>query len=265
MLNKLFINYHDYANVFNRSQTNILPSHRFYNHKLKFAKGADKNNLFKNRIYLISDYKFEQIKKYLNKHLKKRFIIFNYASFALLVLFAEKSNNELRFYVNYRKLNVIIKRNRYFILLIDEVLTRIQGCKYLTRLNIIIVFNKLRMHSDNENFITFVISLEAYKYRVLLFELINGSVTYQQYMNDIFFEYLNDFYQIYLDDILIYSRIKKDYIKHVRLILQKLREAGLQMNILKCEFHVQKTKFLNLLMFIDELRMNPAKIQAVID
>ena len=80
--------------------------------------------------------------------------------------------------MNYKKLNAIIKRNRYFILLIDEVLTRIQGCKYLTRLNIIIVFNKLRMHSDNENFITFVTFLGVYKYRVLSFELTNGSVIY---------------------------------------------------------------------------------------
>ena len=194
---------------------------------MKFAKEINKNNFLKNRIYSILDYKFEQIKKYLNEHLKKRFIILNYASFALPVLFIKKPNNELRFCVNYRKLNVITKRNRYFISLIDEVLARIQDCKYLTRLNIIIAFNKLRMHSNNENFITFVTSLEAYKYRVLSFELTNDSIIYQQYINDILFEYLNDFYQIYLNDILIYSRIKKDHIKYVRLILQKLREIDL--------------------------------------
>ena len=49
------------------------------------------------------------------------------------------------------------------------------------------------MHLNNKKFIIFVISLETYKYRVLLFELINNSITYQQYMNDIFFEYFNDF------------------------------------------------------------------------
>ena len=194
MLSKLFINYHNYANVFDRLQANILLSHRFYNYKLKFAEGANKNTLFKSRIYSISDYKLEQIKKYLNKHLKKRFIVFNYTLFASFVLFVEKPNKKLRFCVNYRKLNVITKRNRYFISLIDEVLIRIQGCKYLTRLNIITAFNKLRMHLNNENFITFVIFFEIYKYRVLSFELINGSVIYQQYMNDILFEYLNDFY-----------------------------------------------------------------------
>ena len=74
------------------------------------------------------------------------------------------------------------------------------------------------MHLNNENFIIFVIFFEAYKYRVLLFELINDSVTYQQYIDNILFKYLNDFYQIYLNDIFIYSRIKKDHVKYVRLI-----------------------------------------------
>ena len=193
MFNKLSIDYYNYINVFDRSQTNILPSHRFYDHKLKFVEGINKNALSKSRIYSISEHKFEQVKKYLNKHLKKKFIVSNHVLFASFVLFAEKSNEELRFYVDYKKLNAIIKKNHYFISLINEVLTRIQNCKYLTRLNIIAIFNKLRMHSNNKNFIIFVIFFKAYKYRVLLFELINESVIYQQYMNDIFFEYFNDF------------------------------------------------------------------------
>ena len=145
---------------------------------MKFIEEANKNILFKNRIYSILKHKFEQIKKYLNEHLKKRFIVSSYASFASFILFIEKPNEELRFCVDYRKLNVIIKRNRYFISLINEILARIQGYKYLIRLNIITAFNKLRMHSNNENFIIFVISLEAYKYRVLSFELINESTIY---------------------------------------------------------------------------------------
>ena len=219
VLSKFPIDYYNYANVFDKSQTNILSLYHFYDHKLEFVEGADKNALFKSRIYSILRHKFEQVKKYLNEHLKKGFIVSSYASFASFVLFAEKSNEGLRFCVDYRKLNAIIKRNRYLILLIDEVLARIQDCKYFIRLNIIVVFNKLRMYSNSEDFIIFVISLETYKYRMLLFELTNESVIYQQYMNDIFFEYLNDFYQAYLNNILIYSKTRKDYVKHVRLIL----------------------------------------------
>ena len=92
---------------------------------MKFVEGVDKNALFKNRIYLLLSHKLEQIKKYLNEHLRKGFIVFNYISFVSPILFIKKSNKDLRFYINYRKLNVIIKRNRYFISLIDEVLTKI--------------------------------------------------------------------------------------------------------------------------------------------
>ena len=80
--------------------------------------------------------------------------------------------------MNYRKLNTISKRNRYLIPLIDEVLIRIQGYKLLSRLDIIAIFNKLRMYSDSEDYITFIISLGTYKYRVLPFDLINGPAIY---------------------------------------------------------------------------------------
>ena len=63
------MNYYNYANVLDKSKTNILSLYRFYNFKLKFVENVNKNALFKNRIYLLLNYKFEQIKKYLNEHL----------------------------------------------------------------------------------------------------------------------------------------------------------------------------------------------------
>ena len=59
MLSKFSIDYYNYINVFDRSQINILFLYRFYDHKLKFAERANKNTLFKNRIYLILNYNFE--------------------------------------------------------------------------------------------------------------------------------------------------------------------------------------------------------------
>jgi len=129
-------------------------------------------------------------------------------------------------------------------LLIDEIIDKIVNCKHLTRLNIISVFNKLQMHFNNKNYITFITALEAYKYKMLLFELTNESISFQQYMNDILWNFLNDFSQVYLNDILIYSKTKKKHRDHVKLVLSRLREAELQMNIWKCKFNVKETVFL---------------------
>jgi len=88
---------------------------------------------------------------------------------------------------------------------------------------------------------------------------------YQHYMNDVLFKYLHQFCQIYLDNIIIYSKILKKYKQYVQLILNKLQEADLQINIDKCKFHVQKIIFLELLILIEKLKMNSRKMQAVID
>ncbi len=199
------------------------------------------------------------------EHLNKEFIFFSFASYISLILFAEKKDESLRFCVNYRKLNALIKWNCYSLLLINETFIHIQESKYLTQLNIIITFNKLQMHSDSEDLTIFIIFFNSYKYHVMFFKLINESTFYQHYMNDVLFKYLHQFCQIYLNNIIIYSKILKKHKQHVWLILNKLWEADLQININKCKFHVQKIIFLEFLMSIERLKMNSQKIQAVVD
>jgi len=72
----------------------------------------------------------------------------------------------------------------------------------------------------------------------MFFDLCNEFISFQKYINNTLHEYLNKFYIIYLNDILIYSNNELEHEIHVKLILQKLREADLQMNIIKCKFHV---------------------------
>jgi len=137
------------------------------------------------------NHKLQKIKKYLIDHLNKEFIFFSFALYISLILFIKKKDESLRFCVDYRKFNALIKRNYYSLSLIDKTFTRIQESKYLTQLNIIVMFNKLHMHSDNKDLTIFIIFFDSYKYHVMLFELINESTFYQHYMNNVLFEYLH--------------------------------------------------------------------------
>ncbi len=232
---KLFSEYHDYLNIFDRAMINQLSLHRFYDHKIELI---DEETFFWNKLYQMFNHKLQKIKKYLIEHLNKEFIFFSFASYISLILFIKKKDDSLRFCINYKKLNALIKWNRYSLSLIDETFARIQESKYLIQLNIIVVFNKLHMHSDSKDLTIFIIFFNSYKYHVMLFELINELTFYQHYMNDVLFEYLHQFCQIYLDEIIIYSKILKKHKQHVWLILNRLREADLQIDIDKCKFHV---------------------------
>ncbi len=155
---KLSLKCYDYLNMFDRAIIDQLFSHHLYDHKIELI---DEKTSSQSHFYHMSDYKLQKMKNYLIKHLNKDFISFSSASYTSLILFVKKKDDSLRFCIDYRKLNALIKRDHYSLSLIDETFACIQESKYLTRLNIIVAFNKLRMHSDSKDltiFITFLIS-----------------------------------------------------------------------------------------------------------
>ena len=97
------------------------------------------------------------------------------------------------------------------------------------------------------------------------FGLTNAPAIFQHLMNDIFREFLDDFVVCYLDDILIFSKNEVDHEKHVRLVLEKLRNAGLYAKLEKCVFHQPQVEFLGYIISGEGLSMDPKKIQTVLE
>jgi hypothetical protein len=260
--NVLSSEYHEFLDVFNKIAFNTLVSHKSYDHKIVLKKNAISDYIL---LYKMFEKELKIVKKYLENNLKKEFIIASRFSFVSSMMFMKKTNESLRFCVDYKKLNQLTKKNRYFLSLIEETLTHLSKTKYFTKLNIRQTFHRIRIaDAEFEDLIIFKIRFDAYKYRVLSFELCNDSVTYQHYMNDVFFDYLNEFVSIYINDILIYNNSKKKHVKHVKKMLQRLRNADLQADIDKCEFFVHEIKYLDLIVRRDEIRMNSEKIETIL-
>ena len=163
---KFYFDFHDLLQTFDLIIIKNLLFYHFYNYKINFV---DDFHMMRSWIYFLFYLKLMKLKKYLKKNLKKNFINFNNVLFFSSILFVIKFNKEFRFCVDYRKFNVIIKHNNYFIFFINEILIKLIECKYITKLNIIAIFNKFRIHSKNENLIMFICSLEIYKYYILFF------------------------------------------------------------------------------------------------
>ncbi len=99
--------YHDFSNVFDKKTFNIFVSHRFYDHKIVLKKNVVSDYT---SLYNMSEKKLKIIKKYLKNNLKRKFIIASRFSFVSSIMFMEKTNDSLRFCVDYRKLNQLIDR-----------------------------------------------------------------------------------------------------------------------------------------------------------
>ena len=69
---------------------------------------------------------------------------------------------------------------------------------------------------------------------------------------------------MYLNDILIYSEIEAEHKIHVKRILQKLHEADLQADIIKCAFHIKEISYLELIIITKEIKINSAKVSIIV-
>ena len=75
------------------------------------------------------------------------------------------------------------------------------------------------------------------------FGLTNAQAYFMYLMNSIFFEELDVFMIIFIDDILVYSKTEEGHVKHLKVMLQKLREHKLYAKFSKCEFWLIEASF----------------------
>ena len=253
--------YHDLIDVFSKKASDELPPHRPYDHKIEL-EGEHKPGHAP--LYKMSQEELVAVKKYLEENLAKGFIEASSAPYAAPILFVRKKDGSLRFCVDYRRLNGITKKNRYPLPLIEETLARLTKARIYSKIDIRQAFHRIRMDSDSEDLTTFRTRHGSYKYKVLPFGLTGGPSTFQHYINDVLFDLLDVCCTAYLDDILIYSDSLGEHRMHVRAVLERLRKAGLQVDLKKCEFHVTETKYLGMIVSTKGIRVDPDKIAAVI-
>ena len=84
-------------------------------------------------------------------------------------------------------------------------------------------------------------------------------------MNRVFHPYLDQFVVVFIDDILVYSKDSQDHEQHLRMVLQILREKNLFAKLSKCEFWLKEVSFLGHIVYVEGIRVDPAKIEAIMN
>ena len=152
-----------------------MPLNRLYNHKIKLI---EPNNLGFRPLYCMTIEELEEVKRYLIENLYKGFIEPSQAPFAVPILFVCKADGRLCLCIDFRNLNQITCKDRYPLLLIDELLGCISCAKVFTKLDICQVFNRIRISLESEELTTFRTRYSLYKCKVLPFGLTNRPATY---------------------------------------------------------------------------------------
>ncbi|SJL18801.1 uncharacterized protein ARMOST_22402 [Armillaria ostoyae] len=254
--------YHDFRDLFTKENFDDLPVRKPWDHAIELVPNA--KNMLDCKVYPLNPIEQKELDKFLDENLASGRIKPSKSPMASPFFFVKKKDGTLRPVQDYRKLNEMMIKNRYPLLLISELMDKLGSAKYFTKLDVHWGYNNVRIKKDDEWKAAFRTNRSLFEPTVMFFGLTNSPATFQWMMNDIFKNLIaTSKVTIYLDDILIFSKTLEEHQKITRHVLELLRKHKLFLKAKKCEFEVLETEYLGVIISEGSIRMDPVKLAGI--
>jgi hypothetical protein len=206
-------------------------------------------------LYNLSQAEMDVLKTYLDDMLAKGWIRHSKSPAGAPILFVKKKDGGLRLCVDYRGLNAVTIKNRCPLPLIQESLDRLGTAKVFSKMDLRDAYHRIRIREGDEWKTAFRTRYSHFEYLVVPFGLTNAPAIFQSHINRVLSDLLDICCIVYLDDILIFSKNEEEHVKHVKMVLGRLRSHQLYAKPSKCSFHKKEVDFLGYVVTQDGVKM----------
>lgn len=220
----------------------------------------------KQRYYPISPHRLVELNRQLDEMLEQDVVEPSTSAWNNPTLFTAKSNGELRFCLDSRKLNSVSKRDAYPLPYISRILDQLRDAKFLSSIDLKSAFWQIPLDEASRERTAFTVPKRGlFQFKVMCFGLTGAPGTQQRLMDKLFGPEFNDRLFVYLDDIIIVSQTFEEHISLLTRVLDRLSAANLTINFGKSQFFRKELKYLGYVVDERGLHTDPSKIQAIID
>ncbi|XP_070662462.1 uncharacterized protein [Malus domestica] len=174
--------------------------------------------------YQMASAELRELKIQLQELVNKGYIQPTKSPWGAPVLFVRKNDGSMRLCVDYRQLNQVTVKNHYPLPRIDDLFDQLKGAQVFSKIDLRSSYHQLRIREDDVPKTAFRTRYGHYEFRVMPFGLTNAPAKFMDLMNKVFRPYLDRFVIVFIDDILIYSKSVIEHKKHLRLVLERLRD-----------------------------------------
>lgn len=223
------------------------------------------------RYYPLSPAKLKVLNEEIDKMLEAGVIRPSRSPWASPVVMVTKPDGSIRFCVDSRKLNSVTVKDSYPLPRIQDILDNLRGAKFMTSLDFRSAFWQIPL-ADKESCesTAFIVPQRGlFEFVRMPFGLTNAASEMQRLTDMIVnYEFTNTSSNCvfgYVDDLIIVSRDFDEHLTLLRKVLFRLKEAGLSINIKKCEFCKAELKYLGYIVNENGLQTDPSKLEAIKD
>lgn len=253
--------YHAYLTVFDKHTSDRLPEHSPWDHAIDLKPGFQPKPC---KTYPLSVTEQAELDAFLDENLAKGYIRPSKSPMASPFFFVKKKDGKLRPVQDYRELNKGTIKNEYPLPLIAELIDKLKGARYFSKVDLRQGFNNCRLKDGHEWKAAFKTNRGLFEPLVMFFGLMNSPATFQAMMNTILKDLIDSGkVVVYMDDILIFTETLEEHRKIVLQVLQRLKEHDLYAKPEKCTFEAESIEFLGLIISHNEIRMDPVKVDGV--
>ncbi len=185
--------------------------------------------------------------------------------FGFNIALDRKSDNSWRLAINFKKLNRKTKLTSAPIHNAKHILRLLRGGGYYAKVDLKSGFWQIPLDEKSRPMTAFYANGCLYQWRVLPFGLSGAPATFVQLMNITLDGYIGTFVFVYFDDIILRSDSFQDHLTHIRIVMERLKWAGLSINLKKSHFGRRQIDFLGYIIGPEGLKKNPDKIRPIIE
>ena len=215
--------------------------------------------------YRMAPTELKELKCQLQELLDKGFIRPSVSPWSAPILFMKNKYGTLRICIDYRQINKVTVKKRYPLPRVEDLFDQLKGAGVFSNIDLRSGYYQLRVKEVDVPKTPFRTRYDHYEFLVMPFGLTNAPTAFMDLMNRVFRPYVDQFVVVFIDGILVYSKYAQEHEHHLRIVLETLREKKLYAKLRKCEFCLKEVSFLGHIVSAEGIRVDPAKIEAVVN